>query len=127
MATNTQGTEATQDHRAPGRSLKRNSGSSFGSRHYGGNGRFYGGSRRYYGGGGRYYGGGGRYYGGGGRFYGAGNLVETVLLALYALGSDGPGGANPIMLSRAIASLRLIGLDGEARALAIEAAIAAGV
>jgi hypothetical protein len=54
-------------------------------------------------------------------------IGETVLLALYALGSDGPGGANPIMLSRAIASLRQIGLDGEARALALEAAIAAGV
>ena len=54
-------------------------------------------------------------------------IGETVLLALYALGPDGPGGANPIMLSRAISSLRLVGLDAEARAIAIEAAIAAGV
>jgi hypothetical protein len=54
-------------------------------------------------------------------------IGETVLLALYALGDVGPGGANPIMLSRAIASLRGIGLDSEARAIAIEAAIAAGV
>ena len=54
-------------------------------------------------------------------------IGETVLLALYALGPDGPGGANPIMLSRAIASLRQIGLDAEARVIAIEAAIAAGV
>jgi hypothetical protein len=58
---------------------------------------------------------------------GNGRIGETVLLSLYALGSDGPGGANPIMLSRAIASLRQIGLDAEARAIAIEAAIAAGV
>jgi hypothetical protein len=59
----------------------------------------------------------------------AGNrrIGETVLLSLYALGSDGPGGANPIILSRAIASLRQVGLDAEARTIAIEAAIAAGV
>jgi hypothetical protein len=59
----------------------------------------------------------------------AGNrrIGETVLLALYALGADGPGAVNPIMLSRAIGSLRQIGLDAEARAIAIEAAIAAGV
>jgi hypothetical protein len=54
-------------------------------------------------------------------------IGETVLLSLYALGPDGPGGANPILLSRAISSLRQIGLDSEARAIAIEAAIAAGV
>ncbi len=54
-------------------------------------------------------------------------IGETVLLALYALGPDGPRAANPIMLSRSIASLRQIGLDAEARAIAIEAAIAAGV
>ncbi len=54
-------------------------------------------------------------------------IGETVLLALYALGTDGPGAVNPIMLSRSIASLRQIGLDAEARAIAIEAAIAAGV
>jgi hypothetical protein len=54
-------------------------------------------------------------------------IGETVLRALYALGPDGPGGANPIILSRIIASLRQIGLDSEARAIAIEAAIAAGV
>jgi hypothetical protein len=54
-------------------------------------------------------------------------IGETVLLALYALGPDGPGAVNLIMLSRSIASLRQIGLDAEARAIAIEAAIAAGV
>ncbi|HEY2892342.1 MAG TPA: hypothetical protein VGJ31_17025 [Dongiaceae bacterium] len=54
-------------------------------------------------------------------------IGETVLLVLYTLGDAGPGGANPIMLSRSISALRLIGLDVEARALAVEAAIAAGV
>jgi hypothetical protein len=54
-------------------------------------------------------------------------IGETVLLALYALGEGGPAGANPILLSRAIDSLRQIGLDAEARAIATEAAVAAGV
>jgi hypothetical protein len=53
-------------------------------------------------------------------------MGETVLLALYALGEGGPGEANPILLSRAIDSLRQIGLDAEARAIATEAALAAG-
>jgi len=54
-------------------------------------------------------------------------IGETVLLSLYALGPEGPGGCNPLALSRVIAGLRQIGLDSEARAIAIEAAIAAGV
>jgi hypothetical protein len=52
---------------------------------------------------------------------------ETVLLALYALGSAGPAGCDPLSLSRAIESLRRVGLDSEARAIAVEAAITAGV
>jgi hypothetical protein len=52
---------------------------------------------------------------------------ETVLLSLYALGPDGPAGCNPLSLAGVIAGLRQIGLDSEARAIAIEAAIAAGV
>jgi len=54
-------------------------------------------------------------------------IGETVLLALYALGPEGPGGCNPLALSRVITGLRQIGLDSEARAIAMEAAIAAGV
>ena len=54
-------------------------------------------------------------------------IGETVLLALYALGPEGPGGCNPLSLSRVIAGLRQIGLDSESRAIAMEAAIAAGV
>lgn len=56
-----------------------------------------------------------------------GRIGETVLLSLCALGEGGPASANPILLSRAISSLRQVGLDVEARAIAIEAAIAAGV
>jgi hypothetical protein len=54
-------------------------------------------------------------------------IGETLLLALYALGPEGPGGCNPLALSRVITGLRQIGLDSEARAIAMEAAIAAGV
>jgi hypothetical protein len=54
-------------------------------------------------------------------------IGETVLLALYALGPTGPAGCDPLSLSRAIEGLRQIGLDSEARAIAVEAAIAAGV
>ncbi len=52
---------------------------------------------------------------------------ETVLIALLTLGESGPGGADPIVLGRVIGSLRAIGLDAEARALALEAALAAGL
>lgn len=54
-------------------------------------------------------------------------IGETVLLSLYALGPDGPAGCNPLALARVIAALRQIGFDSEARAIAIEAAVAAGV
>ena len=56
----------------------------------------------------------------------AGRLGETVMLALFALGADGPGGAHPIALARALAALRQVGLDAEARARAVEAAHAHG-
>jgi hypothetical protein len=57
----------------------------------------------------------------------AGRLGETVMLALFVLGPDGPGGAHPIALAQAVAALRAVGLDSEARALAVEAALANGV
>lgn len=56
-----------------------------------------------------------------------GRRGETVLLALLALGDGGPGRANPIVLYRVIGALRAVGLDAEARALAVEAALAAGL
>ena len=54
-------------------------------------------------------------------------LGETVLLSLLALGESGPGDADPVVLSRVLSSLRNIGLEAEARALAVEAALAAGL
>jgi hypothetical protein len=52
---------------------------------------------------------------------------ETVLLALTALGQAGPTEADPTLLRTVIESLRGVGLGDEARALAIEAAVAAGI
>lgn len=57
----------------------------------------------------------------------AGRLGETVMLVLCTLGPDGPGAAHPIALARALAALRQVGLESEARALAFEAALASGV
>jgi hypothetical protein len=54
-------------------------------------------------------------------------IGETVLLALLSLGDGGPAEASPIVLNAVISGLRFVALDAEARALAIEAAVAAGV
>jgi hypothetical protein len=54
-------------------------------------------------------------------------LGETVLLALLALGEDGPGGAHPLVLEEVLAALMRVNLTHEARMLAIEAAVANGV
>ena len=58
---------------------------------------------------------------------GRSRLGETVLLALLALGDDGPAGASPLLLREVVLSLRATGFEKEARALAVEAALAAGV
>ncbi len=52
---------------------------------------------------------------------------ETVLLTLLALGSDGPAGAEPLLLRQALFSLLAAGFEDEARAMAVEAALAAGL
>ena len=52
---------------------------------------------------------------------------ETVLMALIALGNDGPAGASPIVLSHVISALTRIGLEDEARRFAVEAAITYGL
>lgn len=52
---------------------------------------------------------------------------ETLLLALVSLGDDFPNRVEPTVLYRVVASLRLVGFDDEARALAVEAALAHGV
>ena len=52
---------------------------------------------------------------------------ETVLLTLVVLGTAGPAESHVMALSWSIAALNRIGLEHEARALAIEAALANGV
>lgn len=54
-------------------------------------------------------------------------IGEIVLLSLVALGEGGPGLAEPIVLSQVMASLNAIGMENEVRALALEAAVAAGL
>jgi hypothetical protein len=53
-------------------------------------------------------------------------LGETVLLSLIALGPGGTSTYHPLMVSAVIDALRVIGLEKEARAIALEAAVAAG-
>ncbi len=54
-------------------------------------------------------------------------IGETVLLTLVVLGTAGPADSHVLALSATIAALRRVGLEQEARALAIEAALANGV
>ncbi|SEH52113.1 antifreeze protein [Magnetospirillum fulvum] len=54
-------------------------------------------------------------------------IGETVLLTLVGLGEAGLDRADPEMLNRAVTHLRMIGLEREARALAVEAALANGL
>jgi len=54
-------------------------------------------------------------------------MGETVLLTLVVLGTAGPADSHVLALSASIAALRRVGLEQEARALAIEAALANGV
>jgi len=56
-----------------------------------------------------------------------GRLGETVMLALLALGDGGPAAVEPLTLSHAVRSLHAVGLVAEARAIAVEAAAAAGL
>ncbi len=57
----------------------------------------------------------------------AGRLGETVALALIVLGNGGTDEANPIAMRVAVEALSRIGEVKAARALAIEAAVAAGL
>ncbi|MEE9316842.1 MAG: hypothetical protein V3U48_00970, partial [Rhodospirillales bacterium] len=54
-------------------------------------------------------------------------VAETVLLSLIAMGEAGPAGADPLLLRQVIISLRAAGFGKEARAMAVEAALAAGL
>jgi hypothetical protein len=58
---------------------------------------------------------------------GAGRVGETILLSLLAIGEGGPGAADPVILRRVLTSLGAIGLEKEARSLAVEAALSAGL
>ena len=57
----------------------------------------------------------------------AGQSGETVLLTVAALGPQAPRGDHPLALGYAVSALNAVGLGGDARALAIEAALAAGL
>ncbi|MGH6946157.1 MAG: hypothetical protein ACREDZ_02415, partial [Kiloniellales bacterium] len=51
---------------------------------------------------------------------------EALLLGLIALGPEAPAGSHPLALATVLAALTRLDLDQSARALAIEAALAAG-
>jgi len=57
----------------------------------------------------------------------AGRVGEVVLLALVTLGESGLGACHPMLLGTALAALSQVGLEAEARRIAVEAAIANGV
>ena len=54
-----------------------------------------------------------------------GRTGETVLVSLALIGKLGPAGTAPVVMARIVASLRAVGLESEARALAREAVAAA--
>ncbi|MCC7045639.1 MAG: hypothetical protein IT562_02910 [Alphaproteobacteria bacterium] len=58
---------------------------------------------------------------------GEGRVGETVLHALVALGDAELGRQSPVVVAYVIGSLKALGLEREARALAVDAAIAAGL
>jgi hypothetical protein len=54
-------------------------------------------------------------------------IGELVMLGLLALGEGGVAEADPLLLSQVILGLRAAGFENEARLLAVEAALAAGL
>jgi hypothetical protein len=57
----------------------------------------------------------------------AGRVGETALFVLDSLGPDGTANAAPQTLIALVQALRAVGLEKDARALALEAAVAAGI
>ncbi len=57
----------------------------------------------------------------------AGRIGETVLLSLVTLGEEGPTAVDPIALRDVLSRLRAVNLEADARALAVEAVLAAGL
>ena len=53
----------------------------------------------------------------------SGRLAETALLSLIVIGSNGPQESGPIQLNAALRALRIVGLEEEARSIAIEATV----
>jgi len=54
-------------------------------------------------------------------------LGETVLLSLVIMGEGGPARVDPLVGHRVLKALRNVGLNDEARALALETIVAAGL
>jgi hypothetical protein len=52
---------------------------------------------------------------------------ELVMLGLLALGEGGPSEADPLLLSQVLLGFRASGFEEEARTIAVEAALAAGL
>ena len=57
----------------------------------------------------------------------AGRAGEAVLLTLLLLGGSEAGARHPLALATALTALQQVAMDEEARALAMETAIAAGI
>ena len=57
----------------------------------------------------------------------SGRTGQTVLLSLACLGENGAGLADPLLLGITIRALNTVGLQTEARALALEAALLTGI
>jgi len=56
-----------------------------------------------------------------------GRIGETVLFAVLALNEEGPASVSPVVLSHVVSSLMSIGLENEARRVAVEASLAQGL
>jgi hypothetical protein len=54
----------------------------------------------------------------------ADRIGETVIYALLILGDTGPAGVSPQTLEEVVRALRAVGLDDDARAIAVEALLA---
>lgn len=54
-------------------------------------------------------------------------LGETVLVSLVMMGEGGPSRASPIVIEKVLKALGRVGLKAEARAIALEAVVAAGL
>ena len=53
-----------------------------------------------------------------------GRVGETIIYALLVLGETGPSDANPVTLGAVVGALRQVGLESDARAIALEAMLA---